>query len=157
MKDVAEELRALRNSPAKAPPTFADLEKIAERIHRAKQEKNPRESSIVSRMLPECYTSFTFNNVPMQSLHEETLFYIFYSMCESNIQIRAYNELISKGYYYSRTLECFVMLSYTKIPDGKKKNVIMFDPVEWQKSVKEVVFDTAFVNGLESYIDEKDM
>lgn len=156
MKDVAEELRALRNSAAKAPPSFADLEKIAEKVHKTKHERNPRQSSVVGRMLPECYTAFSFTNVPMQNLHEETLFYIFYSLHDSDIQIRAYNELINKGYFYSRTLECFVMLSYTKLPDGKKKNIILFDPIEWQKSVREVVFDTAFVDGLEAHVDEKD-
>lgn len=154
MKDTAEELKILRNSENKPVPTIKDLEAIAEKVANPDYNKPIRPHSVISRLLPECYTTFTFNNINIKSLHEETLFFIFYAIAESELQIKAYNELIHKGYLYSKMLDGFVFFDGPKSADNKKKSVLFFDQFEWEKCTKEVVFDEKFVNTLESFVPE---
>lgn len=98
---------------------------------------------------------FTLTSVPIKSLHEETLFYIFYALVESEIQIRAYNELITRNYTYSCTQNCFIH-DCAKVADGKRRNMVIFDPIEWIKTVKEILCDDAMINGLMGHVDEQD-
>lgn len=87
-------------------------------------------------------------------MHEETLFFIFYALAESELQIKAYNELMQKGYLYSRMLDGFVFFDGPKNTDNKKKAILFFDQFEWEKCTREVVFDEKFVSTLESFISE---
>lgn len=153
MRDVLEELRSIRNSEPKEPPTAGELEAIAEQTSKVDYAKRPRSAAVVSRMLPQCYTTFTFTNVNIQNLHEETLFYIFYALANTDIQVRAYNELVRKGYRFSKSLGNFVALGEPCAADGQSRTVTLFDPYEWQKVSREVVFDAEFVGSLESFTE----
>lgn len=155
MKDIAEELKMLRDSENKPAPSLKDLEMIAEKVSNPDYNRPRKVRSMISRLLPECYTTFTFNNINIKSLHEETLFFIFYALAESELQIKAYNELIQKGYLYSRMLEGFVFFDDPQSVDNKRKSILFFDPFEWEKCTKEVVFDEKFVNTLESRVPEE--
>lgn len=117
-----------------------------------KQIKSKR---ILSRLLPECYTTFEFKNVNLKNLHEETLFFIFYSLPESDLQLRSYNELIYRGYVFSKTLDQFVFVNDQIIADNKRKTVAAFDPLNWEKVAKEVIFDSSFVNGLHYFVSDE--
>lgn len=152
MRDLSEELKNIRNSEYRPPPTLKEIEEIAENASKPDYTQTARRLAIVDRMLPECYTTFTFTNINIQNLHEETLFYIFYAVTESDLQVKAYNELISKGYMFSKTLDSFVMLSDPRVADGKKHNVIMFEPNDWGKVTRSVLFDEAFLAGLVSQV-----
>lgn len=155
MKDISEELKVLRDSENRPAPSLKDLEIIAEKVSSPDYNKPRRLRSVISRLLPECYTTFTFCNINIKSLHEETLFFIFYALAESELQIKAYNELIQKGYLYSRMLDGFVFFDDPKGADNKKKSILFFDPFEWEKCTKEVVFDEKFINTLESLVSEE--
>jgi len=152
MRELSEELKFLRDCEDKRLPSLKELEKIAEKISEDSYNKQKKSKSKISRLLPECYTTFTFNNVNIKALHEETLFFIFYALIESELQVQAYNELILKGYYFSRMLDGFVFFDDLKTVDNKRKKILFFDPFEWEKCLKEVVFDEKFINSLESSV-----
>lgn len=152
MKNIEEDLKALRDSPNVPPPVFQDLEKIAEHINTLDHNRLTKKKSFVSRLLPECYSTFTFSNLNVKTFLEETLFFIFYSLPESELQIKAYNELINRGYRFSKTLDVFVFFSESKIADTKKRTISVFDPFSWEKIQKEVVFDDSFISNLEEQV-----
>lgn len=154
MKNLEEDLKALRDSPNVPPPSFQDLEKISAHINTFENNRLTRKRSFVSRLLPDCYSTFTFNNLNVKNFHEETLFFIFYSLPESELQIKGYNELINRGYRFSKTLDAFVFFNDPKIQDNKKRTILVFDPFSWEKIHKEIVFDNEFISGLEEYVTE---
>lgn len=155
MPDLAEELKSLRNSQPKEPLKIEDIEIIAKKTSDSEYCSALKKPALVNRLKPQCYTSFSPANINILNLHEETLFYIFYALPESELQLNAYNSLIKKGYLYSRQLEAFVMLMSSKVVDGKKKNIVLFDPCEWKKMSKDVVFDDKFIGSLESFADDE--
>ena len=154
MKDLAEELKLIRNSPPKDHLKLEELELIAHKVSSPDYGLLPAPPSQISRLKPECYTTFIFNNINIASLHEETLFYIFYSFIGTNLQIQAYNELINKGYQFSRHLESFVIIAGNKTADNKKRNILIFDPWDWKTASREIILDDKFVNSLETHITE---
>lgn len=154
MKSLNEELKLIRDSDNKRPPSIGEIEESAEYLAENDFDKEKRQSSKISRLHPECYTTFTFNDINIKSLHEETLFFIFYAIVESDLQIRAYNELIQKGYLFSKSLDGFVFFEEPKVADNKKRKIIYFDPSEWEKCTREIVFDEKFINSLETFITE---
>ncbi|KAI5169428.1 hypothetical protein PAEPH01_0703 [Pancytospora epiphaga] len=154
MKEIEEELKEIEFAQNVETPTIEDMEVVFKNAQRKSVADFSRPMSAKRRLYPECYTAFTLNDVPIRYLHEETLFYIFYTLHGSELQVKAYNELISRNYMYSTALDCFIIHSYSHIADGKRKNIIVFDPVEWQKIVKEVVFDQTFVANLVSKVEE---
>ncbi|KAI4291230.1 hypothetical protein PAPHI01_0504 [Pancytospora philotis] len=156
MRDTADELKALRNSAPKPSPSVPELRKIVSKMNLQKlfYKNYNRQFSLARSLHPPCYVQFLFTSVPIKSLHEETLFYIFYALHDTDIQIKAYNELIARNYLYSRALEHFVH-NCPRVADRKKRSVIVFDHLEWIKVIREVVLDEEFVESLESYVDEK--
>lgn len=155
MKNIDEELKALRDTESKPAPTLTDLENIAKKISSPEYGRGMKLKSFATRLLPECYSTFTFNNLDVKNFHEETLFFIFYALPESDLQLNAYNELISKGYLFSKTLDAFVFSGDVKVADNKKRNVLVFDPFQWEKVHREIVFDESFVSGLEHRVECK--
>lgn len=155
MKNIEDELKVLRESENRPTPTLADLEMIAKKVTSPEYGKEAKLKSFATRLLPDCYSAFTFNNLNVKNFHEETLFFIFYALPESELQVRAYNELISKGYFFSKTLDAFVFCGDVKSGESKKKNVLMFDPFLWEKVHKEILFDDAFISGLERQVEVK--
>lgn len=149
MKDLNEELKALRENEDKSLPSLEDIEEMAERLSCENSNKQRKPSAKISRLLPECYTTFTFTNINIKALHEETLFFIFYALVESELQIQAYNELIQKGYVFSKALDGFVFFDESPVLDNKRRKILYFDPFEWEKCLKEVVFDEKFIDTLE--------
>ncbi|KAM0680098.1 hypothetical protein GINT2_001791 [Glugoides intestinalis] len=154
MKSTEDEIRTLLDSESNPAPTLTDLERIAENVFSSGCTPSSKTKSFVSRLLPECYSTFTFNNLNIKNFHEETLLFIFYALPESVTQIKAYNELISKGYLFSKTLDTFVFFIEPRIADNKKKSIIVFSPFEWEKTHKEVLFDDKFIAGLEDTVPE---
>lgn len=154
MKDTEEELKEIELAQGVEKPTMQDIEIIFEDSYKKSVAMLSRPLAITRRLYPECYRAFSLNAVPIKCLHEETLFYIFYTLHGSELQVKAYNELVFRNYQYSTTMDCFVIHNYSQVPDGKKKSIILFDPIEWQKLVREVVFDQSFVEGLVSYVEE---
>ena len=153
MKDIVEELKSIRNMEGKAPPTLSELQQIAERSTKAEEEFELRHFALKRRLLPDYYASFTYNGPPpIESLTEETLFYIFYAFVNTDLQVSAYNELIEKGYVYSRTLDLFVSLPSSRKPDGISRTITVFDPWEWKKTSQAVVFSKDFIQGLEGKV-----
>lgn len=157
MRDTDEELKEIEMAQEVEKPTLQDIEAIFKDCYRKSVAELSRPLSIKRRLYPECYRAFSLNTVPIKCLHEETLFYIFYTLYGADLQVKAYNELIFRNYLYSTTLDCFVIHNYAQVADGKKKSIIIFDPIEWQKLVKEVVFDQGFIDGLMSYVEEIDL
>ncbi|ELA41590.1 uncharacterized protein VICG_01338 [Vittaforma corneae ATCC 50505] len=155
MKNIEDELKALRDSENKPPPTLADLENIAKKISNPDYCKDIKVKSFVTRLLPECYSAFTFNNLDVKNFHEETLFFIFYALPESELQVKAYNELIIKGFAFSKTLNAFVFFADPKIADNKKRSILVFDPFLWEKVYRETVFDEKFISTLEHLVECK--
>lgn len=154
MKNLEDLLKSIRESENRIPLKLEELEAIAQKVSNPNYNKPCKPHSNITRLLPECYTHFSFNNLNFKNFHEETLFFIFYAFPESDLQFQAYNELISKGYLYSKTLELFVFINDTKIADNKKRSVLAFIPKDWEKSSVEVLFDTSFISGLESFAPE---
>jgi len=148
MKNIDEDLKALRETDSKAAPTLSELENIAKKISSPEYSRGIKLKSFATRLLPECYSTFTFNNLDVKNFHEETLFFIFYALPESDLQVKAYNELIGKGYLFSKTMDAFVSCGDAKAADNKKRNVLVFDPFQWEKVHREIVFDESFVAGL---------
>lgn len=72
----------------------------------------------------------------------------------SQLQIKAYNELINKGYLYSTQHRVFVILETPKAVTNTSENIIFFDPMIWERSSKEVVYDTEFIDSLQSHVSE---
>lgn len=153
MKNIEDELKALRDSENRPAPTLADLESIAKKISSPDYNRDTRVKSFVTRLLPDCYSTFTFNNLNVKNFHEETLFFIFYALPESELQVKAYNELISRGFLFSKTLDAFVFFTDSKLADNKKRNVLVFDPFLWEKAHKDIVFDEEFVSSLEYFVE----
>lgn len=156
MKNIEDELKLLRDSENKQAPGLFDLETIAKKVANPEYSKDIKTRAFVNRLIPECYSTFTFNNLNVKNFHEETLFYIFYALPESELQVKAYNELISKGYLFSKLLDAFVFFSDLKIADNKKRNILVFDPFSWEKSHKEIVFDEKFIGSLEQEVELKE-
>lgn len=154
MKNLDEELKNLRDSENKTPLKLDELESIARKVSDLNYTKPTKPRSSVTRLLPECYTHFTFNNLNAKNFHEETLFFIFYAFPDSDLQLRAYNELIQKGYLFSKTLDLFVFINDSKIADNKRRGVLAFVPKDWEKSTIEVLFDSNFILGLESTVSD---
>lgn len=154
MRDINEDLKQIRENETKHPPTLAELEELAENLSNDNFNKYKKVNSKVSRLFPECYTTFTFSNINIQNLHEETLFFIFYALVESDLQIQAYNELINRGYSFSKTFDGFVFIEDSKIIDNRRKKILYFDPFEWEKITKDVIFDDTFINGLQGVVPQ---
>lgn len=154
MADIAEELKALRNATPADPPSLAALEAIAAAAQMPLPDPEPRNTAAKERMLPACYTAFPAPNINIKALHEETLFYIFYMLHSSDLQIKAYNELLAKGYAYSTKLGCFLLL-----PERREgtRTVTMFDPRQWEKVSVDVAFDEAFLASLTGVVERESL
>jgi len=155
MKNLADEFKAIRSSEDKACPTLEELEEalVAGKNDELRNAKIPFAS--IKRLLPECYKHTKPGAISISLLHDETLFYVFYNLTESKLQVQAYNELLKRGYFYSLALDRFVIFNCPKIEDSKRKAITVFQPLEWKKEVVEVVFTENFVNTLEgALIDE---
>ncbi|ORD95676.1 hypothetical protein HERIO_2307 [Hepatospora eriocheir] len=127
--------------------TVEDLEKIANRTNSFNYFKDTKTESTLSRALPKCYTEFNFDNIKFNSLNEQTLFYIFYAIPNSQIQIDAFNELINRDFYYSKTLEMFCYLKNPQA-DYSNKSIEVFNPIKWEKETKTILFDSKFIDNL---------
>lgn len=154
MKDITEELKYLKENESRQAPTLSELEELAESMSNDHFNKYKKSNSKISRFFPECYNTFTYTNIQITNFHEETLFFIFYALVESTMQLNAYNELISRGYYFSKTFDGFVFLEDQKIVDNRRRKVLCFDPFEWEKIAKDVCFDETFINGLVGKVPE---
>ncbi|ADM10957.1 general negative regulator of transcription [Encephalitozoon intestinalis ATCC 50506] len=113
--------------------------------------------SPLSRMLPNCYPKapnegiFKVNieDMKMDNLHEETLFYIFYTFPGDKLQTKAYDNILKRKYIFCRMYKCFVTFNSPAIADHVKRLIVMFDPFSWSKVSIEVVFDEKFIRSLE--------
>lgn len=99
-----------------------------------------------------CYRSIQEQEIKLELYHEETLFYIFYTFTESDIQIDAYNLLISKGYSFSTIYKSFISFGGNKTIDNQNRKITIFDPHYWKKIEKTVVFDKEFVESIKGRI-----
>ncbi|KAL6122766.1 general negative regulator of transcription subfamily 2 [Nucleospora cyclopteri] len=149
MKELSDQLKSVMYSEEKPIERLENLEDIAERTIKPNYFIDIKADALLNRMLPKCYTDFVFTNVNVQALNDETLFYIFYGTNNCELQIRAYNEILEKGYYYSKTLEQFVLLSDIKIADNKKRTILVFNPFKWERENIDVFFDDNFIKSLE--------
>ncbi|KAM0672343.1 hypothetical protein OCOL_000561 [Ordospora colligata] len=108
-------------------------------------------------MLPSCYPkasvegTFKVNiqDMNMDNLHEETVFYIFYSFPGDELQLKAYNNIIKRKYIFCKIYKCFVFLTTSAVVDHIKRSIVMFDPYTWSKVSVEVSFDEKFIRSLE--------
>lgn len=113
--------------------------------------------SLLLRMLPNCYPKapnegiFKVNieDMKMDNLHEETLFYIFYSFPNDKLQVKAYDNILKRKYIFCKVYKCFVVFNFPLVADHVKRPIVMFDPFSWSKVSTEVVFDEKFVRSLE--------
>ncbi|KAK6089457.1 hypothetical protein P3W45_001594 [Vairimorpha bombi] len=106
--------------------------------------------NLMDQIIPDCYKDIKFNDQKFDVYKEETLFYIFYSFPGMEIQKSAFTALIKKGYFYSKFYRSFVLFKGQRQIDDAKHVVTMFDPFNWSKIKREVVFDDKFIYTLES-------
>ncbi|ORD93816.1 general negative regulator of transcription sub 2 [Enterospora canceri] len=125
-----------------------EIDKIAQRSTNLNYFTDMHTETALRRMRPKCYSEITKPTIKIECFNEETLFYIFYAMNETEMQIRAYNQIIDKGYYYSTQLEEFVILGDTKCADNQTKTILVFNPYKWEKENVDILFDDAFINSL---------
>ncbi|KAJ2453851.1 transcriptional regulator [Coemansia sp. RSA 2336] len=94
--------------------------------------------------LPDCYTAS--NPAPaitkIPSLMDETLFYIFYTMPRSELQLAAAEELYRRQWRYHKELRLWLTKDpetqpTARTPRGEQGIFIFFDPGVWQKVKKE--------------------
>ncbi|OQS54485.1 hypothetical protein EHP00_1050 [Ecytonucleospora hepatopenaei] len=127
-----------------------EYKKIIERIMKPNYFIDIKKESIMSRMMPKCYSEINTPKVPLSSFNEETLFYIFYAMSETEIQVEAFNEILSKGYVYSTYLDEFVFYNDEIKVDNNVKSILVFNPYKWEKENVEILFDSKFIDSLMS-------
>lgn len=119
--------------------------------------KSPEERSL-ERVLHPCYTSVGPVSPKITSLHEETLFYIFYMCPADRIQESVFYLLLELGYFFCTTLKCFLsfaeksvaedVVAGRPIQDNSKHKIVIFDPFSWEKLTKEIVYDKDFLESL---------
>ncbi|KAF7677980.1 putative NOT transcription complex subunit VIP2 [Astathelohania contejeani] len=127
-----------------SPPTIEQL------LAKEKLIKPRPLPSTLTLLIPQCYREIT-KITPNASLYsEDTLLYIFYNFPGDKLQVEAYNRLIELKYYYSKQHQCFITFTDPPEIDNIKRTVMMFDPYQWSKIPKEVVFDDEFINSLET-------
>ncbi|WUR05037.1 general negative regulator of transcription [Vairimorpha necatrix] len=106
--------------------------------------------SQLSQIIPECYKIINFDDKKFDLYNEETLFYIFYSFPNDEIQKQAFLGLIKRGYVYSKFYRCFVLLQEKVEVDNSKHVLSMFDPFNWSMIKREVLYDEKFVLSIET-------
>lgn len=113
--------------------------------------------SVLSKMLPSCYPRkpsegifrINIDDMKVENLHEETLFYIFYSFPNDELQLKAYKDILRRKYNFCKLYKCFVTFNTPAVADNVKRTIVMFDPFTWTKISTEVMFDDKFVESLE--------
>lgn len=111
--------------------------------------------SNIETVSPTCYSMVQRPELKLELYHEETLFYVFYTYTETATQVKAYNLLISKGYWFSTIYKCFVLFTGQKVCDNTSRKILIFDPFYWKKIEKNVVFDKSFVDSIKGAVDFK--
>lgn len=162
MTNIPQRLEKIQQEPQQAAHEVT-RERLRDIVAMAREKRHADPSSyyqpsILSRMLPGCYPrsasegmfKVSIKDMKMENLHEETLFYVFYSFPGDELQTRAYNNILRRKYVFCRLYKCFVALNAPAVPDGAKRSITMFDPFSWARISKDVVFDDRFVGSLES-------
>lgn len=147
MKDMNELLKTIQQLRNESEPII-DYKKVAERIIKPNYFVDIQTDSILNRMLPACYSKINIPNVKITSFNDETLFYIFYAMNETEIQIQAFNELIQRRYLYSIKLEEFFVKPNFIIDNLNSQTLTVFNPYKWEKENIEIIFDDEFNNSI---------
>lgn len=106
----------------------------------------------IDNLSPICYNSIQDQKIKLNLYHEETLFYIFYTYTETDVQKQVYNLLITKGYWYCTIYKCFICFDGKKIIDNQNRKISIFDPFHWKKIEKNVNFDKEFVDSIKGTI-----
>lgn len=150
MGSLNEQLKNIHIRSKKDTKDEEEQIKIAENIIKPTYFIDTKAESIMGRMMPECYRDINTPNIPVKALNEETLFYIFYAMPETEMQIEAYNEIINKGYFYSTQLGEFVYVKDSVKTDNKVKTILVFNPHKWEKENIDVMFDSKFIDSLQT-------
>jgi CCR4-NOT transcription complex subunit 2 len=161
MSGIQQKLEKIQQEEIKGREVLSK-EKLSEivKIVRNKPHRDPGTyypEPAVSRMLPSCYPKSNSDGVfrinveaiNIDNLHEETLFYVFYSFPGDEMQMKAYNKILEHRYLFCRLYKCFVTVSAPLVADGVRRPIVMFDPFTWSKISKEVLFDDKFINSLE--------
>merc|ERR1712080_120084 len=99
-------------------------------------------------IIPSCYlvTSNVVRNFAVY--HEETLFYIFFTFPETELQIQAYEHLLQRGYVWSTKLYRFVYLNFNIKATNEDIEIIIFDPVNWEKKGVKINLNNEFIKSL---------
>lgn len=145
MKDINELLKSLKKEPIDLGNT-ENVEKITERTIKPGYFTDFKTDSVVNRMLPSCYSTINTPNVGVDSFNEETLFYIFYAMNGTEMQVEAFNTILDRGYLYSTQLEKFIIINQKPMADNIKQTILAFDPFKWEKENIEIEFTDSFLN-----------
>ncbi|KCZ74547.1 hypothetical protein H311_04486, partial [Anncaliia algerae PRA109] len=103
---------------------------------------------LLEKLIPQSYTKIDCKMPLLNSLHEETLFYIFYMYPKDKVQENAFYSLLDMGYKYCTVLKNFIYFSDEVVVDNKKRKVVLFDPFLWEKVTKDVTFDKDFISSL---------
>ena len=160
MSDIQKRLEQIQQEQSTIGEVTKD--KIKEMVANATNRHYPsqqssQQQSLLSKMLPSCYPkasvegTFKVNiqDMNMDNLHEETVFYIFYSFPGDELQLKAYNNIIKRKYMFCKIYKCFVFLTTSAVVDHIKRSIVMFDPYTWSKVSVEVSFDEKFIRSLE--------
>ncbi|KAJ2822654.1 transcriptional regulator, partial [Coemansia erecta] len=104
--------------------------------------------------LPACYNASrpppAITKIP--SLMDETLFYIFYTMPRSELQLAAAEELYRRQWRYHKELRLWLTKdpetqTIARTPRGEQGVFIFFDPGAWQKVKKEFMVMYEMLDG----------
>lgn len=153
MSDLQSRLKKIQQDKLKEEETLEN-EDIDEMINFVKNKpyKNPESyyrPNQLDQVIPDCYKNIITNEHKFANYVDETLFYIFYSNPGTEIQLTVYGYLNKRGYRYSKCLRMFIIVEENVTLDNLKHTITVFDPFNWCKINKDVVFDDKFVYSLE--------
>ncbi|EPR79369.1 NOT2/NOT3/NOT5 family protein [Spraguea lophii 42_110] len=103
--------------------------------------------------LPRCYDINVNVDINFNKVHEDTLFYIFYNITGSDIQIKAYIALLKRDYKYSIILQQFIQVNNMEYGE-REIEIEVFDHINWKKEKKIIIFDKIFVENLKTKANE---
>ncbi|PVV01381.1 hypothetical protein BB560_004208 [Smittium megazygosporum] len=96
--------------------------------------------------LPSSYNALQLQppNFRISLFPEETIFYIFYSMPKTELQLNASEELYRRQWRFHKELKLWITKDAesqpaTRTPNGEQGVFVVFDPTIWQKIKKEIL------------------
>ena len=150
-------MKEFEKNKSEEKEVYADIKSIENDVDCLKQynlipeEETSNPTLTISAILPlDFYSNISVSQIGkhIEKYHEETLFYIFYNFPETSVQIDCFKRLTELGYMFSETLNLFVFIIGNIEIDNKIREVVVFDPVKWERCSIKINFDRLFLLSL---------